>query len=359
MKARSKVDQRVTGALDSGTARSRRLKTRLMAVIAAAVAASALSAGTAQAATVTVFPNNPSVASNCFPFGLGGTDSGQRWTPFAAFIYQNVPSFELKTGDTLAFDLGAVNDADIELDIALARTVSNGTIVEGESFKQVVSNDQTPANPRGDTTVANFELRFTAEAPFSFPGGGLIIRFSDPSTAYAADNTCTSVLNAANASDTSGFFVRRAFQDPDGQYPWTPTSDPFDSGTAIGAFQVVTTTPSVPPPNPLPPPGGTHPPELTLDLKAKKQELRKKIKFSATASAASTLVATGKKIKETTKQLAANEKTKVKAKLKRKARNRLEEKLEESGKAKVKVKGTAIDQGGATTTDKVKVRLKD
>jgi hypothetical protein len=350
MKARSKVDQRVTGALDSGTARSRRLKTRLMAVIAAAVAASALSAGTAQAATVTVFPNNPNpTGANCIPFGWA-----DNWDPFAAFIYQNVPSFELKTGDTLAFDLNVANDADIEFDIALARTVSNGTIVQGEPFKQVVSNDQTPQNPRGDTTLGNFELRFTAQAPFSFPGGGLIIRFSDPSPSYAADTTCTPNVVYANANDTSAFFVLRSSADPDGVFPWSNSTPNF-----IGAFQVVTTTPSVPPPNPLPPPGGTPPPELTLDLKAKKQELRKKLKFSATASAASTLVATGKAIKETTKQLGANEKTKVKAKLKRKARNRLEEKLEESGKAKTKVKGTAIDQGGQEATDKVKVKLKD
>jgi hypothetical protein len=360
MKARSKVDQRATGGLDSGAARSRRLKTRLMAVIASAVAASALSAGTAQAATVTVFPNNP-VVENCYPFGAGNP-AGDPWTPFAAFIYQNVPSFELTTGDTLAFDLGAVNDADIELEIALARTVSNGTIVEGEPFKQVVSNDQTPANPRGDTTVGNFELQFTAEAPFSFPGGGLIIRFSDPSTSYEADTSCDQVLVGASSTDTSGFFVRRAFKDADGVAPWS--GGLFDT-VSIGAFRVVTTdpTPPEPPPNPQPPPSpppGTPPPEaLTLDLGAKKQELRKKIKFSATASAASTLVATGKKIKETTKQLAANEKTKVKAKLKRKARNRLEEKLDKKGKAKVKVKGTATGQGGAEATDTVKVKLKD
>jgi hypothetical protein len=356
MKARSKVDQGASGVLDSGTARSRRLKTRLMAVIASAVAACALSAGTAQAATVTVFPNNPSVADNCYPFGIGDTSTD--WLPYAAFIYQNVPSFELSTGDTLAFDLGAVNNADIELDIALARTVSNGSIVEGEPFKTVVTNDQTPQNPRGDTTVGNFELQFSAQAPFSFPGGGLIIRFSDPSTSYSADTTCTGNLNGGSSTDTSGFFVRRSFNDPDGVFPW---AGPAFTLSSIGAFQVVTTdpTPPTPPPNPLPPPGGTPPSELTLDLKAKKQELTKKLKFSATASAASTLVATGKAIKETTKQLAANEKTKVKAKLKRKARNRLEEKLEEKGKAKTKVKGTAIDQGGAEATDKVKVKLKD
>jgi hypothetical protein len=355
MKAGSKVDQRVAGVPDSGTARSKRLRIRLIAVIASVLAASALSAGTAQAATVTVFPNNPEVASNCIPFGRGVI-----WPPFAAFFYQNVPSFELKTGDTLAFDLGAENDADIELDIALARTVSNGTIVEGEPFKQVISNNQTPANPRGDTTVGNFELRFTAEAPFSFPGGGLIIRFSDPSTSFAADTTCNTVLNSASSTDTSGFFVQRTFLDPDGVFPWT-----FNSPENIGAFRVVTTdpTPPEPPPNPQPPPApppGTPPPEaLTLDLGAKKQELRKKIKFFATASAASTLVATGKKIKDTTKPLAADQKTNVKAKLKRKARNRLEEKLEKKGKAKVKVTGTASDQTGTAATDTVKVKLKD
>jgi hypothetical protein len=123
------------------------------------------------------------------------------------------------------------------------------------------------------------------------------------------------------------------------------------------------------PPQPQPPPPETPPPgpptepgqiaQLTLNLGAKKQELRKKVKFSATATAASDLVATGKAIKETTKQLAANQKTTVKAKLKPKARNRLEEKLDEKGKTKTKVKATATDQSGATATDTVKVKLKD
>jgi hypothetical protein len=128
---------------------------------------------------------------------------------------------------------------------------------------------------------------------------------------------------------------------------------------------------SLPPPDGgLPPPdGGVPPPEaggpgpgagpLTLELKAKKQKLRKKLKFFATATVASTLVATGKAIKETTKELAANQGTKVKVKLKRKARQRLEEKLEDKGTAKVKVKGTATNRSGATATDTVKVKLKD
>jgi preprotein translocase subunit YajC len=113
--------------------------------------------------------------------------------------------------------------------------------------------------------------------------------------------------------------------------------------------------------SPRPPDGGPGPgaEPLPLDLGAKKQELRKKLKLFATVTADSTLVATGKAIKETTKELAANEKTKVKAKLKRKQRKKLANKLDKKGKAKVQVKATATDQSGATATDTVKVKLKD
>jgi hypothetical protein len=111
-----------------------------------------------------------------------------------------------------------------------------------------------------------------------------------------------------------------------------------------------------PPPPEQPPPGGGPPPEaLTLDLGAKKQEVKKKVKFSATASVDSTLVAEGKKIKDTTTQLAADQKTTIKATLKRKARNRFEEK----GKGKVNIEGTASAPIGGTVTDTVKVKLKD
>jgi hypothetical protein len=92
-------------------------------------------------------------------------------------------------------------------------------------------------------------------------------------------------------------------------------------------------------------------------LTAKKQELKKKLVFSATASAASTLIATGP-IKETTKQLAAGVNTKIKAKLKPKKFKQLAGTLDSKGKAKAKVTATATDQGGNTATDTVKVKLK-
>jgi hypothetical protein len=119
--------------------------------------------------------------------------------------------------------------------------------------------------------------------------------------------------------------------------------------------------PRPPPEDGLPAPAGSGPSgaPLALDLRAKKQELRKRLKFYATATVASTLVAKGKAIKDTTKQLAANQETKVKAKLRRKARRRLEEKLDEKGKANTKVQATASVQGGPKATDAVKVKLKD
>jgi hypothetical protein len=98
---------------------------------------------------------------------------------------------------------------------------------------------------------------------------------------------------------------------------------------------------------------------LDLELDATKQELRKKVKFFATASSDSTLVASGKAIVKTTKGLAAWDKTKVRAKLKRAKRKRLANKLDRKGKAKTKVRATATDQRGAEAADKVQVKFKD
>lgn len=194
-----------------------------------------LASGTTQAATLTIAPTNTQV-SNCFPF-----EEGVDWTPYMGFIYKNVPAFNLQPGDTLAFDLGAQNDTNIQLDIAMAGTTVNGGTVQAGSFTTVVTNTQTPQNPRGDTIIGNFELRFTVEQPFSFPGGGLIIRFSNPSSGYLADTTCTTgVLVNGDSSDPSGYFVERFYRDTDGVSPWD------DDPTTIGGFQITTQDVSVP-----------------------------------------------------------------------------------------------------------------
>lgn len=195
----------------------------------------AASAGTARAdTTITIAPTGAPDLGNCWPFGYGSPSGGGfSWAPTAAFFYKDIPPFNLTPGYPLAFDLNGVNDADIQLDIALARTTANGEVVEGEPFQTVATNTQTPANPRGDNIVGNFELQFAAEEPFAFPGGGLIIRFSNPSPSYQADDFCNGNLVGASSADPSGFFVQRAFQDPDGVAPWGPTAT-----NSIGAFRV-------------------------------------------------------------------------------------------------------------------------
>jgi hypothetical protein len=188
--------------------------------------------------TVTVAPTNPGPLDNCFPFGVGASNE---WPPFFGFVYKDIPAFQLKTGDSLAFDTGAVNDTDVRVDIELAATTANGGDAPGLPFTKVVTNSQTPANPRGDTTVGNFELGFTAQAPFSFPGGGLIIRLSNPAgTAFMADMTCDADLVAATSADPSGKFVKRFFADTDGVPPY-----PNQSTDSIGGFQL--TLADVPP----------------------------------------------------------------------------------------------------------------
>jgi hypothetical protein len=204
---------------------------KLVAGCAIALLAAAIAAPGAQARRITIAPDSP-VVSNCYPFG--GMSAGDTWKPFMGFTYRNIPAFRLHKGDGIAFDLGAQNDTDIQLAIAMARTTFNGGIRQGQRFQRVVKNTQTPANPRGDTTVGDFELRFRAQAPFSFPGGGLIIRLSHPSHAYSQDTDCDQVLVGASASDPSGHFVERVFSDADGVFPW----DQFDSAN-IGGFRLL------------------------------------------------------------------------------------------------------------------------
>jgi hypothetical protein len=192
---------------------------------------------------VTVAPASPQFA-NCGPFGIGGP-SMSTWVPYEVFIYKNVPAFDLKVDDILAFDTYKVNDQDVQIDIELAPTTVNGGDIPVEPFTKVVTNTQTPLNPRGNTVTNDFEMQFRAQAPFSFPGGGLIIRFSNPSSTYATDTTCTFDMPFTDSSDPSGFFVHRAYRDADGLPPWN-----VSDVSGIGGFQVTSFIPVVKPPPP-------------------------------------------------------------------------------------------------------------
>ncbi len=95
MKARSKVDQRVTGGPDPGRSTEQEAQDSAVAVIASA--SLRRRRREPPSGNGTVFPNDPrSTASRSAPAPAALTSGA----PFAAFIYQNVPSFELNNGDT-------------------------------------------------------------------------------------------------------------------------------------------------------------------------------------------------------------------------------------------------------------------
>jgi hypothetical protein len=220
--------------------------------------------GTAQAEQITVAPDTPN-AENNFPFG-----TGQSWIPFMGFVYKDVPAFQLKPNDVLAFDLSLVNEADDQLDIALAPTLTNGGDIPAAAFTEIVPNTQLPANPRGDTVDGNYELQYKAQTAFNFPGGGLIIRFSNPGADLSADDGATAgpLSNGGDNTDTSGFFVERFLRDLDGVYPWSGDTDL----TSIAAFRLQILD--------LPPEPPSTPPASPTTVKKKKCK-RKHRKHSA------------------------------------------------------------------------------
>lgn len=192
-----------------------------------------LASANVQAITITIAPDAPTV-SNCFPFG-GDSDPGDDFSPYMGFVYKNVPAFSMAPGDTIAFDTANIeNDVAIELDIELAATTVNGGNVASGGFTRVVSNTQQASDPNGNEVLGDYELAFTAEDSFDFPGGGLIIRFSNESAAYAADNDCTQNLVWGAGSDTSDFFVERFYYDVDGLAPYE-----VSEASRVGAFQLI------------------------------------------------------------------------------------------------------------------------
>ncbi len=195
---------------------------------------------------VTIQPDEPAVSS-CIAFGaapgsgIEGPDSGFIFTsPYMGFIYKNVPAFNLNPGDVLAFDLGDVNDFDVELDIYIAATITNGETIQAGAFQKIVSNTYLPLTPRGDKIIGNFDMRFVVDSAFDFPGGGLIIRFSNGSAAYRADNdTCDQVGVVATSNDGSENFVVSFWKDEDGIAPWSPDASVDLRETLIAGFQVI------------------------------------------------------------------------------------------------------------------------
>jgi len=184
----------------------------------------------APATTLTFGPTGPTSVSNTIPFG----DNNPSFGPTKGFIYRNIPAFSALPGDSIAFDLGAQNNVDIQFEVALVATTTNGGTTNAGAFTTIAPNTQVPLNPRGDTVIGNYELQWTFTVPFTFAGGGLIVRFSNAGGAMATDMASNSTVVGFPATDAAGFWVNRFYADPDGVAPFSP------SDTAVmGGFRLI------------------------------------------------------------------------------------------------------------------------
>lgn len=154
-----------------------------------------------------IFPATPVGPGNCIPFG------SCRYGTYKGFIYKNIPAFGVNPGGTISFDLGAENDYDIAMNIWMGETTVNGgnTLKDPPGYTQIVSG-ATALTPRGNTVKGDYELTFTIDNTYSFPGGGLIIKFQAV-TPFTLDVTCTQVLMSTDSSDASGYFAYRWYYD--------------------------------------------------------------------------------------------------------------------------------------------------
>jgi hypothetical protein len=211
-------------------------KTKLVAAGLAAAATMALGgAASAQAATTTVAAAAPgsSPTGNAWPFGQAS------WGNHMGFIYKNVPAFSLKAGDTISFDLVLANEQVPQLEIGMAQTTVSGGDIPAAPFTPIVPNTVVPTG-QGNTVVDDYDLAYKVATPYTFPGGGLIVKFANRSSAFN-EVTSTQVFQdrQTTSADPSGLFAFRFAQDPDGGFPWS-----LQDTDRLSGFRVISAEPA-------------------------------------------------------------------------------------------------------------------
>ncbi len=227
--------------------RQRQLGTySLISIAAITTLAGAL--GTATADVITINDGaNPGLIDIPFTCSLG--DDAELWLPTMGFVYRNVEAFTLIPGDTIAFDIqmrpADANDLGFrpQLDIALAHAPNplmpfRPADLPGATDFTLVANDAIAASA-GNRIAQDYELAFTVDAPFTFPGGGLIIRVSEPKGELALRNfmSCKSVITSDRQPSGTNRLVGTFFREV-GEYPWlaeNTTTDPFVPYVRINA----------------------------------------------------------------------------------------------------------------------------
>ena len=171
-------------------------------------------------------------ATASIPFTCSTGPEDNLWKPAMGFVYRNVEPFELVPGDTIAFDIQmrATDPDDIgfrpEVDIALAHASDpqdpfKPDDLPGPTDFTTVARNAT-ASGAGNRIVHDYDLVFTVDAPFHFPGGGLIIRITNPQGALATRSSadCLPVITA-DAQPTGTNRLVGTFKLEAGEWPWT------------------------------------------------------------------------------------------------------------------------------------------
>ncbi len=191
--------------------------------LAAVITAGLTAPRRATADVITIDDGNDQTAR--FPFTCSKDDDITLWLPYMGLVYRNVEPFELSPGDTIAFDLRADLGFLPQLDLALAHAPdpndpTRPADLPGSDFT-LVANDVI-ASRGGNAMVEDYELAFTADAPFSFPGGGLIIRFSEPrgELAQRTNDMCLDVITADTQPTGTNRLVATFVRDADGEFPF-------------------------------------------------------------------------------------------------------------------------------------------
>jgi OOP family OmpA-OmpF porin len=178
----------------------------------------------------------PSTTSIPFTCALG-TDN-QIWLPYMGFVYRRVEPFELSPGDTIAFDIQmrTIDPDDLgfapQLDIALAYAPDPAnpfkpSDLPGATDFTIVAHSAIAAS-KGNRAVEDYDLAYTVDTPFKFPGGGLIIRVGNPKDPLASktDVDCLPVITADQQPNGTNRLVG-TFKLEDPEYPWVQENTMF------------------------------------------------------------------------------------------------------------------------------------
>jgi OOP family OmpA-OmpF porin len=170
------------------------------------------------------------------PFTCSVPVDSPLWLPTMGFVYRNVEMFDLAPGDTIAFDLQVHDPRDPsrtdlgfrpQVDLALAHASDPANPFQPDHVAGSPTDFTTVAHAGmasgpGNQVVRDYDLVFTVDAPFHFPGGGLIIRVAKPlgPLAMKTGDDCLSAITAFQPTATNRLVGTFALDD-DGEFPFS------------------------------------------------------------------------------------------------------------------------------------------